>query len=120
MRKLNHPRWKKALNGITHIGSEDYQLIIDKFDSLATLFYVDPPYWGKENYYRNHNFTKNDHIKLADKLKAIQGKFILSYYNFPELEKYYPRDTYRWEKKEFTRPSSNSGKKGEEIIIMNY
>jgi len=120
MRKLNNPKWQRALKGITHIGCEDYKLIFNRFDSANTLFYVDPPYFGKENYYRNHHFCKDNHVELAEVLHNIQGRFILSYYDFPELERYYPKSKYRWESREFRRPSSNSGKKGEEIIIMNY
>ena len=42
-----------------------------------TYFYVDPPYWKTENYYSLHEFDRDDHKKLCDQLKNIQGKFSL-------------------------------------------
>ena len=32
--------------------NEDFELIINKFDSVDTFFYLDPPYYGKEFYYK--------------------------------------------------------------------
>jgi site-specific DNA-adenine methylase len=47
-----------------------------------TLFYLDPPYYKKEFYYKNHNFLNpQNHIDLSNILKNIDGKFLLSYQN---------------------------------------
>jgi DNA adenine methylase len=40
------------------------------------LFYLDPPYWGPKLY--RFNFTNEDFSALAERLRQIQGKFILS------------------------------------------
>ena len=89
----------------------DYKEIVEKFDSPDTFFYLDPPYLGKEKYYLNHSFTRQSHKELSDILKGIQGKFMLSYYWFEDLEEWY-RDC-RFESKK-TPPM------GTEFIIMNY
>ena len=48
----------------------------------------------------------------------------MSYYDFEDLEKWLPKDKYRWEYKDFAKISSISkGKessKGTEVLIMNY
>jgi DNA adenine methylase len=60
--------------------NEDYQIIIDKYNFEDTFFFIDAPYVGKENYYKNHNFlTQENHIQLSEKVKTIKGKFIVCY-----------------------------------------
>ena len=43
-----------------------------------TLFYCDPPYFETEGHYEVV-FRKEDHLRLRDTLKGIQGKFMVSY-----------------------------------------
>jgi site-specific DNA-adenine methylase len=85
---------------------------------------VDPPYWKTENYYSNHDFDRDDHERLANTLKRIDGRFSLSYYDFPLLREWFPRWDYVWEMKEFAKAAAaKSGVKqnmGEELLIMNY
>lgn len=106
----------------------DFEDHINKYDSEETLFYLDPPYYSTEHqYYRGaEHFGKSGHQRLADVLKNIKGKFILSYYNFDGLDEMYPKDVYRWEEKSFTKATttiSNKSleeKQGNEILIKNY
>lgn len=52
---------------------------IDQLDSPQTFFYVDPPYPNTEQgHYKG--YTQADFDQLVDKLKDIQGSFILSCY----------------------------------------
>jgi site-specific DNA-adenine methylase len=69
----------------------DYTHIIEKFDSSTTLFYIDPPYYGKEIFYFNFKkkYDKDFHIDLFDKIKTIKGKFILSYESNKFIESLY-------------------------------
>jgi len=57
----------------------DYKKLIEKYDSENTFFYLDPPYYGKENFYNLKIRDKNFHIELNNILKNLKGKFILSY-----------------------------------------
>jgi DNA adenine methylase len=102
----------------------DFQDVIQKYDGPSTYVYADPPYWKTENYYNNHDFDSKDHERLADCLKGIQGKFSLSYYDFPQLHTWFPPLQYVWEKKEFAKAAAaKKGKAqnmGEELLIMNY
>lgn len=61
----------------------DWKNCIVKYDQRKTskeaqevLFYLDPPYLNQYGY--ESEFTIEDHIKLADTLSNINGKFILS------------------------------------------
>jgi methionyl-tRNA formyltransferase len=68
--------------------------------------------------------TKEDeHLKLANLLKSIKGKFVLSYYDFPELSKWFPKSKFNWKQKEFNKSNStkkSKASKGNEILILNY
>jgi len=122
--KLSKPDWIEHFLKITEVENMDFEDVIKKYDSPTTYFYVDPPYWKTENYYSNHDFDRNDHERLANGLKNIQGKFSLSYYDFPLLSEWFPTDKYYWEKKLFAKAAAaKQGKKqnmGEELLIMNY
>jgi DNA adenine methylase len=122
--KLSKPEWVEHFNKISDFRLGDFENVIKEFDSPTTYFYVDPPYWKTENYYSNHDFDRNDHERLANCLKGIQGKFSLSYYDFPLLNEWFPNEEYKWEKKEFAKAAAaKKGKTqnmGEELLIMNY
>lgn len=60
-----------------------YQQFIDRYDSPTTLFYLDPPYWGFENYYGKNLFERADYDRLAQQLANIRGRFILSINDTP-------------------------------------
>ena len=122
--KLSKPDWVEHFLAITHVENMDFDDVITKYDSPTTYFYVDPPYWKTENYYSNHDFDREDHERLADSLKSMKGKFSLSYYDFPLLSEWFPKDQYVWEMKQFAKAAAaKKGKAqtmGEELLIMNY
>ena len=122
--KLSKPDWVEHFLRITEVENMDFEDVIKKYDSPATYFYVDPPYWKTENYYSNHDFDRDDHERLANVLKSMKGKFSLSYYDFELLNEWFPKNEYTWEKKEFAKAAAaKKGAKqnmGEELLIMNY
>lgn len=122
--KLSKPDWVEHFLKITEVENMDFEDVIKKYDSPTTYIYLDPPYWKTENYYSNHDFDRNDHERLANCLKEVKGKFSLSYYDFPLLSEWFPKDQYTWEKKEFAKAAAaKKGKTqnmGEELLIMNY
>jgi DNA adenine methylase len=56
---------------------------VDRYDTPETLFYLDPPYWGSEDDYGAGVFRPSDFTKLAARLSAIKGRFILSVNDVP-------------------------------------
>jgi DNA adenine methylase len=122
--KLSKPDWVEHFLKITDVENMDFEDVIKKYDSESTYIYLDPPYWKTENYYSNHDFDRNDHERLANALKNVKGKFSLSYYDFPLLSEWFPKDEYRWESKQFAKAAAaKKGAKqnmGEELLIMNY
>lgn len=98
----------------------DFREIIQKYDGYDVLFYVDPPYIGREKYYAG-GFTEKDHRDLAEILGNVQGKVVLSYYWDPMLDELYPN----WNKESFTAYKQVVGGEGteteaEELLLMNF
>jgi len=122
--KLSKPDWVEHFLKITDVENMDFADVIKKYDSPTTYIYLDPPYYKTENYYSNHDFSRNDHERLAKTLHEVKGKFSLSYYDFDLLHEWFPEDKYRWEKKEFAKAAAaKKGVKqnmGEELLILNY
>ena len=124
--KLKNEKWQKMFESITNIENMDFEKVIKKYDSSTTYFYTDPPYYivGEGAYYSNHDFGRQDHERLSNVLQKIKGKFSLSYYDFPDLSVWFPKNQYRWESKLFAKAAAaKKGQKqnmGEELLIMNY
>ncbi|KKX53259.1 DNA adenine methylase [Brevibacillus borstelensis] len=100
------------------IENDDFRTIIEKYDTPDTLFYVDPPYIGREKYYAG-NFTEKDHRDLAHMLNGIKGKAVVSYYDDPLLRELYKG--WRREKLESYKQVVNGGDSyAEELLLMNF
>ena len=120
--KLVNPKYIVKLNNISDVENLSYENCIKKYDSKNTLFYCDPPYFKMEDYYIKE-FGRDEHLKLANTIKSIKGKFLLSYYDFPELYKWFPKYKFNWKEKDFNRQNSSKKvgtAKGKEILILNY
>lgn len=122
MDKLKNPKYREHFDRITFVENMDFQKVVEKYDSPTTYFYMDPPYYKTENYYSNHIFTIETHERLATCLQNVQGKFGLSYYDFPQLSEWFPKDQYNWSQKEFSKAASTKKEKnvGVELLIKNY
>ncbi|WP_374374540.1 DNA adenine methylase [Dongia sp.] len=59
--------------------------VIARYDQPGTLFYLDPPYWGGESDYGKDIFARRDFTRLAEVLRGIEGRFILSINDVPEV-----------------------------------
>lgn len=71
------------------IENKDWTEIFTRYDSPTTLFYVDPPYPGNGVNYKHNLRNWEDHERLAARLNATKGKWILSSYDKPEVRSLY-------------------------------
>ena len=53
-----------------------YHEVIRRYDTPATLFYLDPPYDETRGY--GVEFGRDDYVRMAEQLAGIQGQFVLS------------------------------------------
>lgn len=135
--KIVSGKWAPFLKRLEYINARlkkvqieclDFEKLIHKYDRENTLFYVDPPYVEAEAYYNTNgvHFTIEDHSRLAELLKNVRGKFILSYYKHPLIMELYKG--FRIVKKSTVKHSCgitvNHGSKvkpkATELLIMNY
>ena len=72
------PDYQKRLSKVI-IEHRDFEQLIKTYDRPKALFYLDPPYVDTEKYYTAFDFKTSDHERLNAVLKAIKGRFILSY-----------------------------------------
>lgn len=64
-----------------------YAEFMRRYDTPETLFYLDPPYWGSERDYGRGTFTREDFAMLAEILRGIRGRFLLSINDTPEVRR---------------------------------
>ena len=105
------------------IENKNFEKLIKQYDRPQSFFYCDPPYYNTEDYYEDVGFTRKDHERLANALCGMQGKFLLSYNDCPEIRELYSRPGIIIEGT--TRLSNiaqryEAGKQYAELLISNY
>ena len=71
------------LAGGTYVEQLDWAACIDRYDRPHTLFYADPPYWETEGY--GVPFPWQQYESMAEKLKKIKGKAVVSINDHPAI-----------------------------------
>jgi DNA adenine methylase len=66
-----------------------WETFLDRWDRPGALFFLDPPYYGTEHYYGRGVFARADFERMAERLSRLQGRFIMTVSDVPEL-----RDTF--------------------------
>ncbi|MDX1993984.1 MAG: DNA adenine methylase [bacterium] len=94
-------RWLGSVEGLAEIAQRLLRVqiehtsaleVIERYDSKETLFYCDPPYLhGSRGDNKAYAFemTDNDHRKLAEVLRGVQGKVAISSYSSPLMSNLY-------------------------------
>ena len=108
------------------IENKDFEKLIRQYDRPVSFFYLDPPYYETEKYYKNvgeGGFQEKDHIRLKDTLMNIEGKFLLSYNDCDFIREIYDAPNIQIES--FTRINNikqryDNGAQFPEILISNY
>jgi DNA adenine methylase len=91
------------------------------YDRADTLFYIDPPYWDCETDYGPGVFAKADFTRLADQLAAIQGRFILSLNDVPQIHAIFAAFHIEVVPTTYTigQAATGSGQRVGEVLISN-
>ena len=91
--------------------------LITRYDTPDTFFYCDPPYYNCPDY--KHNFETQDFLDLAAVLKQIQGKFMLSINDHPDIREIF----YGFNRREVSllyTISQTGPVEANELIYSNY
>lgn len=97
----------------------DFEHLIKVYDRPDALFYLDPPYFGVEDYYAA-GFGPEDHKRLYDVLSGVNGRFILSYNDCREARELYQDYHIISTSRNDSLPAKSAGRKYNELIIKNY
>lgn len=73
---------KQRLGGV-FVENETWQRCLKRYDRPHTFFYADPPYWQTAGYERVFDWAEYE--QLADTMRTMQGKLMLSINNHPDI-----------------------------------
>jgi DNA adenine methylase len=94
-----------------------YEKVLAKYDRAQTLFYLDPPYYGRKFY--RYNFSAADYGTFAERLGALRGKFVLSLNDVPEVRALFKQFTIRGIDLSYTAQNI-PGRRYYEVLITNF
>jgi DNA adenine methylase len=93
--------------------------LIRRYDQKRTVFFCDPPYLDTCGY--GVSFNREDHARLAASLKAIEGRFLLTVNDHPELREMYDGCYVREASESRAKSRATQGRKAAPILfISNY
>lgn len=99
----------------------DWAEFIPRYDGPGTLFYLDPPYFGCEDDYGKAMFERTDFERLAACLRAIQGRFIMSLNDVPQVRETFAGLAMAEVKTTYTiAPSARRQPERAELLISNF
>ena len=102
---------------LVQIEHAPYEEVLRRFDRPTTLFYLDPPYWGRKLYH--FNFNDADFKTLAERLTTIHGKFVLSLNDIPEVRGLFKQFHIMAVELHYTAQKS-AGRRYKEVFITNF
>lgn len=124
--RLNLLRIEEELSEIhlrlsrVYIENRGYADILTRLDKPDTFFYVDPPYYGCEDYYGKGIFSREDFGRLKDLLAGLKGKFIMSINNAEYIRKLFNGFHIETVQTSYSAGGADKKKKVSELLIMNF
>lgn len=96
-----------------------YAELITRYDRQGTVFYIDPPYWGCENYYGRGIFGREDFAALAALLGGLKGRFVLSLNDTPGVREVFGAFEHNAVETMYSVGENNT-RKVRELLITNF
>jgi len=89
-----------------------------KYDRPGTLFYLDPPYWQTEGY--GVPFGFDNYLQLAEIMRTIKGKAILSINDHPEIREAFHGLPFSLVGTNYIVGGPGKGARRQEMIIRSW
>jgi DNA adenine methylase len=83
----------------------------------GTLFYLDPPYFGTEDYYGKALLDRAQYKVMAERLARLKGHFILSLNDVPEIRETFSAFDIEDAALTYTAGGNGNSKAVNELII---
>ncbi len=93
---------------------------IRRYDRSDMLFYLDPPYWGCETDYGQDVFVREDFDAIAEQLRGIKGKVLLSLNDTPGVRECFTGMQIRGIETTYQVGGGSNAKRVGEVLISNY
>lgn len=111
-----------------NIDCRDFEDVVKQYGNvsgLRTLVYADPPYIGREHYYKQGKESEylQFHQRVAHVLNETQAMVALSYYDHPLLDELYPSEKWRcttWKTIKHSQRTRTTRDEATEVLLMNY
>jgi DNA adenine methylase len=94
-----------------------YEKVLAQYDRASTLFYLDPPYYGRKLY--KFNLDPDDFRKMAELLGKLHGKFVLSLNDVPEVRAIFKAFHIKGIDLSYTAQKI-AGRRYREVLITNF
>ena len=94
-----------------------YEKVLAQYDRATTLFYLDPPYYGRKLY--KFNLDPDDFRKMTERLGKLRGKFVLSLNDVPEVRAIFKAFHIRGIDLSYTAQKI-AGRRYHEVLITNF
>jgi DNA adenine methylase len=106
----------ERLAGVT-IERLPWQDFMARYDRPGMLMVLDPPYLGTEDYYGKGMFARPDFAALAEQLRTMRGRFIMTINDTPETRALF--DGFRMKEAALFYRLSGGATEAKELIISN-
>jgi DNA adenine methylase len=78
----------RRLSGVV-IENLPWQRVFDLYDGRETVFFCDPPYADGDQETYDHRFDEAMHRELSERLKSLNGRWLLTYGDHPLIRELY-------------------------------
>lgn len=97
-----------------------WQDFVTRYDRPGALFYFDPPYWGSEDDYGKAMFSRDQFAELADRLRQLKGRFVLSINDVPEVRDIFSPFEVESVHLTYTVAGGNNSVSATELIVRGW
>ncbi|MCB0538910.1 MAG: DNA adenine methylase, partial [Bacteroidetes bacterium] len=102
--KLTDEKFIDKIMRINEITADDFELVMNRYNTSDSFIYCDPPYFSNEDNYdgeKKGDFKiDKDHKRLAKVVNESKARVAVSYYEFDGIYELYPKPKFKYEKKE--------------------
>ena len=105
------------------IENEDWRVILDKYDSEDTFFYLDPPYVHETRSDARYVYEINDadHVDLINRIQNLKGKVLLSGFANSIYENLdWQTDTFSIPLRSTNKETGKQQRYGDEVLWRNF
>ncbi|WP_438391710.1 DNA adenine methylase [Caballeronia sp. DA-9] len=101
-----------------YVENLDWQTCVAKYDRTHTFMYLDPPFWETEGYSRP--FAFEEYGQMADILKRLKGRAIVSLNDHPEMRRLFTDFQQETVDVRYTAGGRGSSVRRTELIIYSW